>query len=346
MLDVARTVREVAPSAYLINFTNPAGIVTEAMQSVLGDRVFGICDTPSELGRRLATTLRADADRVELDYVGLNHLGWMRRVLVDGVDVLPGLLEDDVALDSLEETALFGRDWLRTLGAIPNEYLYYFYNNREAVRRIRESDCTRGEYLLRTQREFYAAAGADDADAVSLWRSTVSERSASYMAEAHGAEQGARAHPARPEEDPAQQGYAGVAVRVMAAISRNEPATVILNVRNGGVVGGLPDDAVVEVPTSVDAAGVHPLTPSAPNLHQLGLMQQVKDVERHAIRAALTGDRGEAVQAFALHPLVDSVEVARRLLAGYIAAVPEIAAVFAGDGRGTGQRSNTVTSSA
>ena len=114
----------------------------------------------------------------------------------------------------------------------------------------------------------------------------------------------------------------------MAAITRNERATMILNVRNGTTLAGLPADAVVEVPTMVDANGVHPLTTTQPSLDQLGLMQQVKAVERHTIAAAVTGSRHEALLAFALHPLVDSVSVARDLLAGYLDAIPEVAQVL------------------
>ena len=130
------------------------------------------------------------------------------------------------------------------------------------------------------------------------------------------------------ETDPAHQGYAGVALGVMAAISRNERATMILNVRNGSTIAGLPATAVVEVPTVVDANGVHPLSTAAPDLHQIGLMSQVKDVERHIIAAALTGSKAEAVTGFALHPLVDSVTVARQLVDGYLARIPEMAAVL------------------
>ena len=114
----------------------------------------------------------------------------------------------------------------------------------------------------------------------------------------------------------------------MAAITRNERATMILNVRNGTTIAGLPADAVVEVPTMVDANGVHPLTTTPPALDQLGLMQQVKAVERHAIAAAVHGSRDEALLAFALHPLVDSVSVARQLLDGYLERIPEVAAVL------------------
>ncbi|WP_181805807.1 6-phospho-beta-glucosidase, partial [Streptomyces shenzhenensis] len=333
MLDIAHRVRRLAPQAYVINFTNPAGMITEAMQSVLGDRVLGICDTPSGLGRRIATTLGLDPSRAQFDYVGLNHLGWMRRVLHDGEDVLPRLLADDERLGGLEEGVVFGKEWLRDLGLIPNEYLYYYYFNRDAVRSILDAPQTRGEFLARQQREFYArVTEAAGASAVQLWRETVANRSANYMAEAKGAVQGEAEADADFRPDPAHQGYAGVALAVMAAVSRNERATMILNVRNGTTVSALPEDAVVEVPVTVDAGGVHPLTITQPDLHQAGLMQQVKAVERLTISAAVTGSRTDALKAFSLHPLVDSVNVGRQLLDGYIDRIPEVAAVFA-DGR-------------
>ncbi|MFE4469842.1 6-phospho-beta-glucosidase [Leifsonia sp. NPDC056824] len=328
MVEAAKAIKELAPDAYVMNFTNPAGIITEAMQSVLGDRVLGICDTPSGLGRRVAGLLGLDHTRVEMDYVGLNHLGWMRRVLYNGRDVLPDLLADDTLLAAMEEGHVFGTEWIRTLGAVPNEYLYYYYFNRDAVRTIIDSGRTRGDFLAESQRDFYTRAAAAGDGVAELWRSTVERRSASYMAEAKGGTQDAPTHVREREADPAHQGYAGVALGVMAAISRNERQTMILNVRNNGTIHGLPDDAVVEVPTLVDANGVHPLTTDQPNLHQLGLMSQVKDVERRTIAAALTGSKSEAVSAFALHPLVDSVTVARQLVSGYIDRIPEVAAVL------------------
>ncbi|RLV48300.1 6-phospho-beta-glucosidase [Nocardioides mangrovicus] len=328
MVDAAKVVQRLAPDAYVMNFTNPAGIITEAMQGVLGDRVLGICDTPSGLGRRIAGSLGLDHERVQMDYVGLNHLGWMRRLLYDGHDVLPRLLADESRLGRLEEGQVFGIDWIRTMGVLPNEYLYYYYFNRDAVRSIVDSGVTRGDFLARTQAEFFDRALAAGDGAADLWRQTVARRSASYMAEARGGTQDEPEGQRDLETDPSHQGYAGVALGVMAAISRNERRTMILNVRNGSTLTGLPGDAVVEVPTMVDANGVHPLATEQPDLHQIGLMAQVKDVERHTIRAALTGSRSEALQAFALHPLVDSVSVARQLLDGYLAGSPEIAAVL------------------
>lgn len=319
-LQVASEVAAVCPNAYVINFTNPAGIITEAMQGVLGDRVIGICDTPGGLGRRLATAIGVDPAQVQLDYVGLNHLGWMRRVLHDGRDVLPDLLADDARVATLDEAAIFGIPWLRTLGCVPNEYLYYYDYTRDAIRSILDEDATRGEFLLRQQGDFYAAAADAPQRAFELWQRTVDERSALYMAEArHG--------PAEPEPFPTG-GYEQVALSVMTSIARNEPATIILNVRNGAALSGLDADAVVEVPAVVDGAGARALPSSPPDLFQIGLMQQVKAVERLTIEAAVTGSSDAALKAFALHPLVDSVSVARDLLRGYVEAIPEVAAVL------------------
>src|SRR5690606_13760243 len=148
MTRLAEQIRLHAPEAWVINFTNPAGIVTEAMRRVLGDRVVGICDTPIGLMRRAvhATTGSASGTELTFDYVGLNHLGWLRSVSAGGEDLLPGLLAQDDKLRTIEEARLMGFDWVRALGALPNEYLYYYYFTREATLRIREAAATRGEF--------------------------------------------------------------------------------------------------------------------------------------------------------------------------------------------------------
>jgi len=177
MLTIAERIRERSPQAFTINFTNPAGIITEALQGVLGDRVAGICDTPIGLGRRVAERVGVAPESLELDYVGLNHLGWMRRIVLDGKDILPELLASDLLAD-FEEASLFGLDRLRRWGAIPNEYLYYYYFTREAVQSIRASAQTRGEYLADQQSRFFEdVVGIDDK--IGLWNHTVTARSGS-----------------------------------------------------------------------------------------------------------------------------------------------------------------------
>jgi 6-phospho-beta-glucosidase len=326
MTRIATRIAELAPSAYVLNFTNPAGMITEAMQAVLGDRVLGICDTPIDLGRRLARLMGLEASRLHLDYVGLNHLGWMRRVLHDGVDVLPGLLAGD-RVEGLEEADVFGVPWLRALGSVPNEYLYYYYRTGDAVAAVQAAGRTRGEFLADQQQRAFADILAAPANAAQRWNQAVAERHGTYMAEAKGAPPHETS--TEPPDTPLEpQGYAGVALDVMGAIAQNRRTTTILDVRNGTTIAGLPEDAVVEVPCVVDATGVHPLATPAPELHQLGLMQQVKAVERLTIRAATTGSRDDARLAFALHPLVPSLDVAERLVEGYAAVIPELRTVL------------------
>ncbi|MEU7853286.1 6-phospho-beta-glucosidase [Nonomuraea sp. NPDC049141] len=319
---VAERVAAVAPQAWVINFTNPAGMITEAMRSVLGDRVVGICDSPIGLIRRAAAALGLDPARVSPDYVGLNHLGWLHGLSHQGRDVLPDLLADDVALRQVEEARIFGGDWVRTLGALPNEYLYYYYFTRESVAAV--SGPTRGESLLGQQDRFYAAVRERPEHALAEWGRARSERDASYMADTREITDAGE----RDAADLEAGGYEGIALALMAAIARGEPSTMILNVRNGSAVPGLPAEAVVEIPCAVDGSGIRPLATRPLPGRFLGLVQQVKAVEQTAIEAAMSGSSRLAVEAFALHPLVDSVGTARKLLDGYRARIPELATVF------------------
>ncbi|MCW2875622.1 6-phospho-beta-glucosidase [Actinacidiphila oryziradicis] len=320
-VDIARRIARLAPEAWVINFTNPAGMVTEAMSHHLGDRVIGICDSPVGLGRRAARALGIDPQRAWFDYAGLNHLGWLRAIRVDGVDVLPRLLADETALTSFEEGKLFGADWLRTLGSVPNEYLHYYYFNREAVAGARAAQQTRGAFLLGQQSRFYERMEAPGTPPFEAWDATRLEREATYMAENREAVGGGE----RNSCDLESGGYELVALALMRAIALDERTTLILNVRGRRVLEPLDAEAVVEVPCHVDANGARPIVGDPLPDHAIGLVTSVKAVERAVIHAATTGERAAALRAFALHPLVDSVTVAQRLLDGYQKHVPDLA---------------------
>ncbi len=321
---IAERVRALAPQAWVINFTNPAGLVTEAMSGVLGDRVIGICDSPIGMCRRAARALGLAPEHAWFDYVGLNHMGWLRAVQVRGRDELPRLLADDALLESFEEGRLFGSEWLRALGAIPNEYLWYWYFHREAVQAIGHDGQTRGGFLDAQQRRFYDTVDADPARALEEWQRVRRERDASYMAETRPGGQA----DARDEHDLEGGGYERVALAIMAAIARDERSVHILDVRNRGAVPGLDAGAVVEIPCLVDGNGAHPIATGPVEEHQLGMMQTMKSVERETIAAALQGSRERALRALALHPMVDSVDMARTLLDGYLQAVPALSVVL------------------
>jgi 6-phospho-beta-glucosidase len=317
---LARRVADLAPSAWVVNFTNPAGMVTAAMQQVLGERVVGICDSPTGLVRRVARACGADpaAPGIEVDYAGLNHLGWLRSLTVDGVDRLPKLLTDDIALAGFEEGRLFGGELLRLLGSVPNEYLFYYYSTREAVAALRAADRTRGEVLVEQQARLYPRLAEAGDDAFTVWDQARLERERGYLAEAR--EDGEE----RDEADLAGGGYEEVALAVMRALLTDVPTELILDVRNGSSLAQLSPDAVVEVPARVDGAGVHPHTLPPLDEHQLGLVSSVRAVEVATLEAAAAGSRSAALRALTVHPLVDSAVVARTLLDGYLAAHDEL----------------------
>ncbi len=348
MLDLARQMKEYCPDAWLINFTNPAGMVTEALLPVLGRKAVGICDSAGGLAHRAARAAGVPLQDGRLDgvgYYGLNHLGWLYRLESGGRDLLPGLLADHRALQTFEEGRLFPQPFLARLRALPNEYLYYYYRRDSAAAAMRAMPQTRGESIHSQQAELYPRLAAAGEGAYRLWDAARRSREEGYLAEArtHGEQ--------RDEDDLAGGGYERVALGVMRALAGGSAAgggtQLILNTRNtlpatpvplgadrtgaaepskhdvpDAAIPGLPADAVVEVPCTVTPDGAVPLPQSAPGPEQLALLRQVKDVERLTVRAAVHGDRAAAVEAFARHPLVDSPELAEALLAGYERAFP------------------------
>ena len=343
MLELAAQMRRHCPEAWLLNFTNPAGMVTEALVPVLGRKVVGICDSASGLVHRAARAAGAALPEGTLDgvgYYGLNHLGWLYRLAAGGRDALPGLLADADALAGFEEGRLFPQPFLANLGCLPNEYLYYYYETERALDGIRSSPTTRGESIDRQQSELYPRLAAAGPEAYRLWDAARRSREEGYLAEARAA--GER----RDETDLAGGGYERVALAVMRALSGGGAAELILNTPNttGSGVGvpvpaipGLPADAVVEVPSRVTPDGVVPLPQERPAPEQLALLRQVKDVERLVVAATSRdtgatgkGRREAARAAFAGHPLVGSADLADKLLAGYEAAFPGLKELWRG----------------
>ncbi len=320
---IAEEVASRAPQAWFVNFTNPAGLVTEAIQETLGGRALGICDSPTALCRRVAAALGRETDDLWFDYFGLNHLGWLRGVYDGERDLLPDLLADPERLESFEEGKLFGAEWLQTLGMIPNEYLYFYYFAADTVGALRSGLQLRGEFLLRQQAEFYSGNGAAPAEALDAWRATRRERDETYFAEAWAA---AGVEAADEWEDVG--GYEGEAIALVEAIARGDGRVLIVNTANRSSLPFLDEQAVVEVPCAVGRTGAVPTAVGDVPAHARALIESVKGVERTAIRAAREGSRELAIEALALHPLVPSVNVARRIFAGYAERQHELAEMF------------------
>lgn len=307
MTDIAALTERRASNAWFLNFTNPAGIVTEALQQVLGDRAIGICDSPSALCERVAAALDTPPAALRFGYSGLNHLGWLTAVHdARGNDLLPGLLRNPERLEDTEEGRLFGTDWLQAIGAIPNEYLFYFQRTRKAIENVLAMGSTRGESILRQQRAFYEGpAPTTSAQALALWRQVRGERERTYLQEA-----GEGVHNV-PTND--EGGYAEIALRALDALTQDRPEVLVANTANRGTLPYLPADAVVEVPCLLSRAGIQPLVQPPLPPHATGLVETVKEVDRSVLDASVNGSRTALVRALALHPLGGGLDSARDL---------------------------------
>ena len=325
ILDQARAVERHSPQAWFISFTNPAGLITQALTDHTSLRVAGICDTPTELFHRIALALASPPSDVECEYFGLNHLGWVKRIRLHGQDVTDRVLGNDASLRSLYSTNLFDPTLIRSLSLIPTEYLFFYYAQRKALENQRKAGVTRGEEIARMNKTLLSdLSSSTPAHAVALYVNYLSQRSGSYMkleAEAGSAFTGQ----STPPEDPFQSatGYHRIALSVMQALISSTPQRVVVNVRNQGAIADLSAGDVVEVPCSISRTGIVPQPVGKLPDSVRGLVLAVKAYERAAIRAAVESSIERAQTALLLYPAVGEWEPARALLDALIQSDPE-----------------------
>jgi len=282
VLEIAERVRALAPpEAWIVDFTNPVGIVTRALLDG-GHRAVGLCNVAIGFQRRFAEWLGVEPARVIVDQVGLNHLTWVRGVLLDGEDVLRRLLADhgDEIADDIE----LPRRLLDELGAVPSYYLRYFYAHDAVLREQLEGE-PRAAVVQEIERSL-----------LELYRDPAVEERPDLLMQRGGAY------------------YSEAALGLISSLETGDGAVHEVDVRNQGTLVGLADDDVVEVPARVGREGPKPLpqAPLAPEL--LGLVQHVAAYERLTVRAALSRDPVDARKALLAHPLIGQVELVDGLL--------------------------------
>ncbi|MDQ6701050.1 MAG: 6-phospho-beta-glucosidase [Acidobacteriota bacterium] len=315
----ARSIERYAPKAWLINFTNPAGLITQALTTQSNVKVVGICDTPAELFHRIAWALGEPFPEMEFQYGGLNHLGWVRKVLLRGEDITSRILTDDDTLLRLYPADLFDPVLIRTLGLIPTEYLFFYYSQRKAYRNQISADATRGEEIAGLNRDLleqlHSQTGSGDCSiAIHTYKEYLNRRNSSYMRLEGNAEsaldQGAQ------DWDPFEgaTGYHRIAIDVMTALSSSWPAKLVVNVANRDAVQGLEPEDVVEVPCLVDRAGAIPLLYGSLPEAVRGLVLSMKSCERLTIRAAVEKSFDLARLALLMNPIVGQWEIAGEAL--------------------------------
>ncbi|WP_199617597.1 6-phospho-beta-glucosidase [Paenibacillus alkalitolerans] len=322
MLEYARVIETYAPSSWVVNFTNPAGLITEALTKYTGLKIIGICDAPSAMKLDIAKYLNEPADSIHINYAGLNHLGWISEVRVNGKDRLPDIVNDyERFAEVCPHMASFSPSLIKRLNMLPNEYLYYFYYREQAVENILGSKQTRGEQILQINSALIARLkemlAKDDIEQVMhAYTVAMMERQNSYMS----AETGSKPHSgAHPDKDMFEnEGYAGLAMSILAAIINNRKTNLILNVKNKGIIDFLQEDDIVEVPCVLDGNGPTPLAVGEMPEHVKGLVQSVKQYERYTVSAAVSGSYDDAIMALTVHPLVGSHSLAKKIVDDYL----------------------------
>lgn len=318
-IEQAKLVERLAPKAWIINFTNPAGLITQAIMHHSNARVVGICDTPTEMLHRIQSALNVSSSELECDYVGLNHLGWIRRIVVRGQDVMDRVLNDDAILAQLYSAPLFDHELIRALRLIPTEYLFFYYSRRRALENQKRQGSTRGEQIAQmneslTMQLMNRFSKGDAAGALQTYVDYLNLRSGSYM-KLEGEGQSAFDHQA-PQEDPfsAASGYHRIALQVMNALCSCQPDRVIVNTRNGGVLPEVDPDDVIETACNIGGDKIETLPASFLPEAVRGLVLAVKAYERAAIEAAMSGSERDLRKAMLLYPSIGEWEPSEELL--------------------------------
>jgi 6-phospho-beta-glucosidase len=281
VLDIAEAAdRLAAPGAWIVDFTNPVGIVTQALLDG-GYRAIGLCNVAIGLQRWLATRLGVPAERVALEHSGLNHLSWERAVWVDGRDVLPELIATDAA--GLAAQVGSTEERVRALAAIPSYYLHYYDATAETLAAQRVGT-PRAEDVMAIERDLLERYRDPD---LAEKPKQLEERGGAYYSEA--------------------------AVQLIASLHAGTGDVQVVDVRNAGALPGIAADEVVEVPARITRSGPQPLPQGRLHPEMMELVRRVKTYERLTIRAALSGDRADALEALLANPLVPAA-VAEPLL--------------------------------
>ena len=310
LIACARAVERRAPGAWVVNFSNPVGIVTQALRNETAARVIGICDTPTELFERAAHALGLPAKECDFDYFGLNHLGWLREVRHRGEPKLHRLWGDHARLASIHRGPLFEPDALALLRLLPSEYVFYYDRPRVAVENMRRAGPSRGEVIRRLNADLFDTLAHGREPKREAYEAYLAARDGGYMQVESGA-----AAPSPPPPAAGATGYDRIALALVRAIHGNEGTVLPLSVSNRGNIPELEDDDVVEVPCRIDGNGPRPLHVGRVPEAVRGLLLRVKEYERLTARAAISRDPVAVRKALAANPLVPAPEVAGMIAA-------------------------------
>jgi len=314
------------PGALVFNFTNPSGIVTQALRDEGYSNVYGICDAPSESIKQVAKIIGASADELSFECFGLNHLSWFRSVKRSGREMLGEIIENPLLYSETDEH-IFEPALVRMTGMILNEYLYFYYYKEIAVKNILASGVTRGESIAVINRDMTAELSGlnikkDFDKALGIYLKYHEKRNKSYMSiESEGKRKEERntftEFTLSGDDD---GGYAGVALNMIESVVTGKRCQMVLSVPNMGAIDGMDDTDIVEITCDISKDGATPVKMGGIPPMQLQLMKQVKLYEKLAVKAIRERSIDTAVKALMVNPLVNSYSIADKLVRDYTTA--------------------------
>jgi 6-phospho-beta-glucosidase len=319
MLEYASLIECAAPRATVINFTNPVGIISQGLLNHSHVKLLGVCDTPLETFEAIAHALDRNPFELHFDYLGLNHLGWVRSIRDEtGQELLPKVLSSPETIQKCYRHGLFPSEFIQELGLLPTEYLYFYYFPETAYKNTQQSGQSRGQAIAgMNERLFRKLAQAPESQLVDIYEDYLRERNASYFSIEATAGERRRENQELYSEF---SGYERIAVLLLQALNSDQPSLIPLTVRNGRALTDLDADDAVELPCQVSSSGVQvPTVGHAPEPVR-ALLLRVKEYERLTVDAAIGHSWKAAVAALARNPLVGQAEIAQQLLSEYVQA--------------------------
>ncbi|MEQ8190332.1 MAG: 6-phospho-beta-glucosidase [Candidatus Eremiobacterota bacterium] len=287
ILHICKTAEQYCPDAWVINFTNPSGIITEAISKHTSMKVIGLCNVPMFIKRKIAESFNVSDETVDFDYVGLNHLSWFTDIRIDGKTVLKNLIEEGIKIKLANMSDFPVDDYLvKTTGFLPSPYLKYYYHHDSILKEQLKADQTRAEKVMEIEKNL-----------LELYKNPALTEKPKELEERGGA------------------CYSRAAFSIISSIINNKGEKHVINIPNSGIYTDLPSDAIIETPVKLYSSGYELL----PERHMLplplrGLIESVKSYESLTVEASVISSYRHALMALMAHPLIGQYEKARPLL--------------------------------
>jgi len=302
MMEIAECIENYSPNAWLINFSNPSGIIAEALLNNTKVKMIGLCNAPIIMKRDAIQRIPKDTKNVCIDYVGLNHLSWITGIYCDGREVLQDQLLDKYDFVNMKNIfkVEIDKELIKSIRSIPNSYLQYYYYREQQLQHMKEEKKCRGEVCLEIEEELLKLYQRPEL----IEKPAILDKRGGHL-------------------------YSDVAVSLVNAIYNNKNEEHIVNVKNNGALDFMANDDVVEISCNVNKNGAAPLPlKNLDNDHVRGMMRVVKAYEKYTVRAGINGDYNEALNALLIHPLVGDFRKAKDALKELLEAHKEFLPQF------------------